>query len=77
MICHKFCYTLVSHTCQEYLNLKKAMKYYFMANDEQDKMRWISGLDIVRHNLKEHTKADVSKFGGGDIDSLLGREADI
>ena len=45
------------------------MKWYFMASDEADRARWVTGLDCIRANAKEETKKQVS--GSADIGSLL------
>ncbi|KAI3639397.1 hypothetical protein MIR68_002927 [Amoeboaphelidium protococcarum] len=79
--CHKFCYSLIDVSCEQHQAAKKAMKWYFMAADEVDKMRWMTGLDCVKAAFKEDsTSSQVSGMmsdgaannaGGVDIDELL------
>jgi hypothetical protein len=54
MVCHKFCHTSVSVTCQEYMELRHARKWYLMAADEADRSRWVHLLD----NMKVYTIVD-------------------
>lgn len=67
LTCHKFCVGSITATCHEYLQLKRAMKWYFMTNDESDKTRWVTGLDCVHGNVQDLS----AKAKGADIDSML------
>jgi hypothetical protein len=69
MMCHKFCMTSVTISCSEYIQLKRGMKWYFMATDESDRSRWVTGLDCVRNSIKDDERKSP---GGADIDSILG-----
>ena len=72
LACHRFCYQLVGVACQEHIQFRRAQKWYFMANDESDKTRWVTGLDCVRANFREDPNRPMSPNDVNDIDSLLG-----
>ncbi|KNC96665.1 AGC/DMPK/GEK protein kinase [Spizellomyces punctatus DAOM BR117] len=48
MICHRSCRTLIDVTCQETQALKTVPPLYFMAQDLQDRARWLAGLEYYR-----------------------------
>jgi hypothetical protein len=53
MVCHKYCHVAIKETCAEHLQLQHASKWYFMAADEADRTRWITGLESIRSSLRE------------------------
>lgn len=61
LTCHKYCYTLVKETCEDHLHLHNATKWFFMANDEADRMRWVTGLDHIRANVKEEARTAAAR----------------
>ncbi|KAI8909856.1 hypothetical protein DFJ77DRAFT_512718 [Powellomyces hirtus] len=48
MICHKSCKGTIDLTCAETQALATAQPLYFLAQDPQDRQRWLSGLDYFR-----------------------------
>ncbi|KAI8825143.1 uncharacterized protein EV422DRAFT_492359, partial [Fimicolochytrium jonesii] len=48
MICHKACKTLNELTCEESRVLKTVAPLYFMAQDVQDRARWLQGVERCR-----------------------------
>ena len=58
LLCHKFCYSLITENCQTHQQLRNARKWYLMANDEADRTRWIAGLDCVRANIKDEIREE-------------------
>lgn len=52
IICHKTCKQAIDISCQNQGKLKNIPPMYFMAEDPQDRMRWLAGLYYYRKDQK-------------------------
>ncbi|KAI9209732.1 uncharacterized protein BJ171DRAFT_6633 [Polychytrium aggregatum] len=77
-ICHKACKNLISVSCQDILELQNIPPMYFMANDPQEKARWVAGLTHLRNECEDENSGGQAghsdtplRSGAGSLSSLV------